>query len=84
MSLLDALRSQPFSFVSLEGETLQLALDEVITQHSQKVLPERGMPIVNENPLGPIKRDFERGNLIVKFDIQFPQKMSEEQRKQVN
>jgi len=30
------------------------------------------MPIYNEDPLMPIKRDFIRGKLILKFDIIFP------------
>jgi hypothetical protein len=55
--------------VSIENETIEIALDEVITQHSEKVILGKGMPILNENPLGPIKRNFDRGNLIVRFDI---------------
>lgn len=41
------------------------------------------MPILNDNPLGPIKRDFARGNLIVKFDIEFPSQLSEEQKQEL-
>ena len=36
------------------------------------------MPILNNDPLSPIKHDYQRGNLIVKFDIQFPMDLSEE------
>jgi DnaJ-class molecular chaperone len=35
------------------------------------------MPILNNNPLGPIMKDYGRGNLILKFDIQFPQELDE-------
>ena len=39
------------------------------------------MPIFKENqPLGAIKREFNKGNLVVRFDIQFPSKLSEQQR----
>ncbi len=38
------------------------------------------MPVLNNDPLGPIKRNFQRGNLIVKFDIQFPTELTESQR----
>ena len=69
ISLVEALRSQPIRFVTIENETLEIALDEVIDQHSEKIILGKGMPIINENPLGPIKRDFNRGNLIVRFDI---------------
>jgi hypothetical protein len=35
------------------------------------------MPIYNEDPLMPIKRDFKRGKLILKFDIIFPAELKE-------
>jgi DnaJ-class molecular chaperone len=38
------------------------------------------MPILNNNPLGPIKKDYGRGNLILKFDIQFPQQLGEDKK----
>jgi len=54
---------------------VEIAIDEVITPETVKILKGKGMPILNDDPLGPIKRDFGRGNLIVKFDIQFPENM---------
>jgi DnaJ-class molecular chaperone len=41
------------------------------------------MPILNNDPLGPIKKNYHRGNLIIKFDIEFPKQMTEELRQQV-
>ena len=38
------------------------------------------MPVLNDNPLGPIKKDYLKGNLILKFDIIFPQQLSEEKK----
>ena len=38
------------------------------------------MPILNNDPLGPIKRDYGRGNLILKFDIQFPKNLNDERK----
>ena len=84
VSLLDALRSQPVKFVTIEGETVEVALDEVITQRSEKVIEGKGMPQRNEDPLGPIKRAYQRGRLVVRFDIQFPERLSEERRKEIN
>ncbi len=81
ISLVEALRSQPIRFVTIENETLEIALDEVIDQHSEKIIVGKGMPIFKENqPLGAIKREFNKGNLVVRFDIQFPSKLSEQQR----
>ncbi len=56
---------------------LEIAVDEVINQKSEKIIQGQGMPILNNDPLGPIKRNFQRGNLIVKFDIQFPTELTE-------
>ncbi len=41
------------------------------------------MPVLNDDPLGPIKRNFQRGRLIVKFDIEFPQSLTEQQRREI-
>jgi DnaJ-class molecular chaperone len=62
---------------------MEVAVDEVISQKSEKVIPNKGMPILNNDPLGPIKRNFQRGNLIIKFDIQFPTELSEKQRQEL-
>ena len=41
------------------------------------------MPILNNDPLGPIKKSYQRGNLIVKFDIEFPKQLSEDQKQEL-
>ena len=41
------------------------------------------MPILNNNPLGPIKKDYKKGNLILKFDIQFPNQLSQDKKSQL-
>ena len=38
------------------------------------------MPVLNNDPLGPIKRNFARGNLILKFDIEFPKGLNDEKK----
>ena len=45
-----------------------------------RVIPGKGMPILNNDPLGPITRDFACGNLILKFDIQFPCNLNEDRK----
>ena len=70
----------PIHFTSIDNKTVEVAVDEIINQSSQKVIAGMGMPILNNDPLGPIKRNFQRGNLIVKFDIQFPTELSEAHR----
>ncbi len=41
------------------------------------------MPILNDDPLSPIKKDFARGNLILKFNIQFPQDLNEDKKQEL-
>ena len=51
-------------------------MDQVISPETFQVIQGKGMPILNNDPLSPIKHDYQRGNLIVKFDIQFPMDLS--------
>jgi DnaJ-class molecular chaperone len=70
----------PIHFTSIDNKTIEVAVDEIINQSTHKVIAGLGMPVLNNDPLGPIKRNFQRGNLIVKLDIQFPTELSENQR----
>jgi DnaJ homolog subfamily B member 13 len=65
------------------NDLLEIAIDGVISPDYYKVIPGRGMPILNNDPLSPIKLDFNRGNMIVKFDIQFPTNLNEEKKAQL-
>ena len=38
------------------------------------------MPVLNNDPLSPLKKDYAKGDLILKFDIQFPQNLNEEKK----
>lgn len=72
ISLSDALNSNPVLFTTIDKEAFELSLDSVISPDYVKVIENKGMPVYNEDPLMPIKRDFSRGKLILKFDIIFP------------
>lgn len=73
MNLLDALKAVPIIFQTIDGETLALTLDLVPTPQTTHIVKGKGMPLSNySDPLGPIKGQLERGDLIVKFDIEFP------------
>lgn len=78
--LVEALNAGPVIFQTIEGEQIEISVDQVISPGYFKVIPGKGMPILNNNPLGPIKRDFGRGNLILKFDIQFPKQLGEDKK----
>ena len=69
ISLIDSLKSLPVKFTTIDNEIIKVSVDEVITPLSEKIILGKGMPILNNDPLGPIKKNFERGNLIIRFDI---------------
>ena len=77
ISLLDSLKSEPIHFTTIDNEMVEVAVDEVISPQTVKVIHGKGMPILNNDPLGPIKHNYDRGNLIIKFDIQFPKELTE-------
>lgn len=69
MSLIDSLKSLPVEFTTIDNEVIKVSLDEVISPLSEKTIVGKGMPIFNNDPLGPIKKNFARGNMIIRFDI---------------
>lgn len=74
---MDALKAGPIHFKTIEGEQKEITVKEVINPDSFQVIYGNGMPVLNNDPLGPIKRDFARGNLILKFDIEFPKNLND-------
>jgi DnaJ-class molecular chaperone len=70
----------PVHFTTIDNKMVEVSVDQVISPQTEKVLEGLGMPILNNDPLGPIKRNFAKGDLIIKFDIEFPSELSERQR----
>jgi DnaJ-class molecular chaperone len=83
ISLIDALNANPIRFKTLEGEEMEMCLDQVITPDTFRIIKFKGMPILNNDPLGPIKRDYGKGNLILRFDVQFPSDLNEDKKQQL-
>lgn len=54
--------------IQLNGKTIQLHFDEIISPQTRRVIHGKGMPIK-----GDINN---RGDLIVTFDIQFPEELA--------
>ena len=84
ISLIDALKAGPVFFQTIENEQIEISIDEVIGPDSFRMIPGKGMPILNNDPLSPLKRDYAKGNLILKFDIQFPKNLSEDKKNQLS
>jgi DnaJ-class molecular chaperone len=76
ITLVDSLLSKPIHFTTIDNEKIEIAIDEVISSFTEKIIEAKGMPILNDDPLGPIKKSYQRGNLLVKFDIEFPKQLT--------
>ena len=72
ISLKDALTAAAVEFKTLEGEIIKYRPDDIVTPEFCKVFPGKGMPIHNDDPLSPLMMEHDRGNFILKFQIEFP------------
>lgn len=78
LSLQEALAQKPIQFQTLDNRQLNLNLDIAVTPQAVHLIPGEGMPIINE--LGEATA---KGDLFVKFDIQFPVGISDEKRAKI-
>ncbi|CAG9312917.1 unnamed protein product [Blepharisma stoltei] len=90
IQLVDALMSDPIQITALDGRVLTLSFDEVVSLSTRKMIENEGMPVFKDNEyandlkkFGLDKRSIEKGNLIVRFDIEFPQYIPEEKKRQL-
>ncbi|KAJ6688976.1 hypothetical protein OIU85_005401 [Salix viminalis] len=72
MSLLEALTGKTIELTALDGRYLTLPVTDIIKPGHEVLISDEGMPVSKE----PNKR----GNLIIKFDITFPSRLTAEQR----
>jgi DnaJ homolog subfamily B member 4 len=72
--LLDALKSNiTFNINTLDDRTLNVNVKEIITPTYEKIIKGEGLP----------KQNGEKGDLIIRFDIKFPNKLSDDQKIQL-
>ena len=72
ISLVEALTGCTVTLTTLDGRTINISLNDIIHPGYEKVLPKEGMPIAKEPG--------RRGNLRIKFDIEFPSRLNGEQK----
>jgi DnaJ family protein B protein 4 len=72
VSLVEALTGCSFSISTLDGRTVNVSVSDVIHPGYEKVLSKEGMPVAKEPG--------RKGNLRIKFDITFPNRLSSEQK----
>ena len=73
ITLIQALCAETVRIVTLDGRVLLVAVDEIIGPKTLKRIEGEGMPIFKEE--GELKR---KGNLYIKFDIEFPEVLEQE------
>ncbi|GLT41038.1 hypothetical protein SLA2020_151280 [Shorea laevis] len=72
ISLAEALTGYAVHLTTLDGRNLTILIDNVIHPNHDEVVPREGMPIQKD----PSKR----GNLRIKFNIKFPNRLTPEQK----
>jgi len=74
IKLVDALKSNlSFSITTLDNKELKININEIVSPTYEKVMKNEGLPKSNGG----------KGDLIIKFDIKFPTKLSDEQKNQI-
>jgi DnaJ family protein B protein 13 len=72
LSLLEALTGCTVNIPTLEGRILPVAINEIASSGAEKVIEGEGMPLSKDSS--------KRGNLIIKFNVNFPAELSIEQK----
>ncbi len=73
IDLVSALNSEPVPLNTLDGRRLTIAMDEIISPQTVKVVKSEGMPIYSkEDPIHNLLFKEKKGDLYIKFEIFFP------------
>ncbi|VFQ89056.1 unnamed protein product [Cuscuta campestris] len=72
VTLVEALTGYTVHLATLDGRSLTVPINSIVHPNYEEVVPKEGMPI----PKDPSKR----GNLRIKFSIQFPTRLTPEQK----
>lgn len=84
ISLVQALNSEPVSLTTLDNRRLTIAMDEIISPQTVKLVKGEGMPIYNkEDPLNHLLFKEKRGDLYIKFEILFPTFIDPEKKEEI-
>jgi len=75
LSLADALTDCCVDVATLDGRSLAIPCPEVLSPGAEKVVPGEGMPLS--------KKPAQRGDLILRFTIAFPEYLSEDKKLQL-
>jgi DnaJ-class molecular chaperone len=81
----EVIQCKPIRLTTLDGMKLNIAVDQIMSPNSCKVVEGAGMPIVNKEG-----RDADaggeatqRGALYILFDVEFPQHLTKAQKEKI-
>ena len=73
ISLNDALQCCPVKMTTLDGRKLLIAMDQIPSPGSVKVIQGEGMVNIDDQNMGPDAET--RGDLYILFDVEFPKRL---------
>lgn len=76
ISLADAIQNVPFQIMTLDKRMINVNFDQIPSPQSCHCITGEGMPVVGS-------KTGEKGDLLVKFDVQFPQQIESTARQQI-
>mmetsp|Transcript_3911 Transcript_3911/g.3328 ORF Transcript_3911/g.3328 Transcript_3911/m.3328 type:complete len:128 (-) Transcript_3911:157-540(-) len=84
IKLVDALCCTPLEITTLDFRHLHIALDQIITPNYVKKISNEGMPKQNvEIDAKNFNKPLPKGDLYIKFNIEFPVSLTEEQKNEI-
>jgi len=84
ITLQDALQASSVSIITLTGERVKLAIDEIITPQTKRKLDGIGMPIYNDKDyMSTLLSKQKKGDLYIRFNVLFPKKLTQEQKNEL-
>jgi len=81
LSLNDALQCQPVKMTTMDGRKLLIAIDQIPSPGSVKVIHGEGMVISDDTDVGTQSTRDIRGDLYVCFDVEFPKRLPNPERR---
>ncbi|CAD8052917.1 unnamed protein product [Paramecium primaurelia] len=83
VKLANAIAADPIQIVTLDNRKLQVPVDQIISPKYVKMIENEGMPIFQQDEVKDFGKPYTFGNLYIRFDIQFPEDLTESQKNRI-
>lgn len=82
ITLEDAILAESYQIKTLDDRELFVSVDEIISQQTATIISGEGMPIItaHQHELSSLSGSQEKGDLIIRYDIEFPKFLSNAQK----